>query len=121
MPTLHIYVASQVPADRQFLLQSQGSNVLIYAPTHIQLVARTYLLCKTSPKDRGLPGGDDYWNAFTTNTLQRPACPTTSWWSATDGKEESTHWTSIQWKYAVGAVGYAVAQGESTDISSNEP
>jgi hypothetical protein len=113
LPTLHIQVAPQVPADRIISLQRQGSEVMAHAPASIHLIGQTYILCQVSSTDRGTPGGYDYWQTLSTHTLQRPACPDMNGWA--NGQQVTTHWTIILWKYAIGAIGYEVAQGQFTD------
>jgi hypothetical protein len=109
---LHIHVASQVPANRLLSLQQQGSEVGVHAPTEVHLLYQTYILCQVSSTDRGTPGGD-YWQTLTTNRLQRPQCPQMSVWM--NGQWITKHWTVVLWKYAIGAVGYEVIQGQSTN------
>lgn len=116
LPTLRIYVAPQVPTDRMLSFQQKGSEVLIHAPAGTQFVEQTYILCKVSSADRGTPDGDFVsiysWQTLSTHTLQRPACPDISGWS--NGQRVTNSWTIVLWKYAIGAVGYEVAQGQST-------
>jgi hypothetical protein len=117
LPALHIQVVPQVPADHMLSLQQQGSAVVVQAPTDVHLVNQTYILCQVSSTDRGTPGGYDYWETLTTNTLQRPECPNISGWA--NGQRVTTHWATVLWKYAIGAVGYEVGQGQSTDAVTN--
>lgn len=115
LPALHIQVASQVPTDHMLSLQQQGSEVLVRAPTGLRLVGQTDILCQVSSTDRGTPAGYNYWQPLTTHTLQRPTCPDINGWA--NGQPVNTHWTAILWKYAIGAAGYEVAQGQSTDAA----
>jgi hypothetical protein len=114
LPTLHIHVAPQVPANRTLSLQQKGSEVVIHSPqSGIHLVNQTYILCQASSNSSDLqnanPGGYTYWQPLSTNTLQRPACTNVSVW--VNGKKTTTQDIIVQWKYAIGAVGYAVVQG----------
>jgi hypothetical protein len=112
LPALHMYVASQVPADRMLSFQQQGSEVMVHGPANLHLVNQTYILCHVSSSDRGTPGGYNDWQMLSTLTLHRPACPDISGWS--NGQRVTNRWTTVLWKYAVGAVGYEVIQGQST-------
>jgi hypothetical protein len=111
LPMLRIHVASQAPVDRMLSLQPQGSEVLVHAPTDVHLVARTYILCQLSSTGTITPGGYDYWEKLATNTLRRPNCPNDGGRAMVNGQWVTTHWTLVLWKYAIGAVGYAVVQG----------
>lgn len=123
LPVLHIHVASQVPADRMLSIQQESSVVRIHAPTGVQLVDQMYILCQSSPTDRGTPGGDPVgnasWHLLSAHTLQRPACLNSSGW--VNGQPVSTQWTSVLWKYAIGAVGYEVVQGQSVEPITSHP
>lgn len=116
LPTLHIQVAPQVPAGRMISLQRQGSEVMVRAPSGLHLIGQTYILCQVSSTDRGTPGGYDYWQTLSTHALQRPECPDINGW--VNGQQVTTHWTIVLWKYAIGAIGYEVAQGQFTDTLS---
>jgi hypothetical protein len=99
LPILQIHVTPQAPADRTLSLQQEGSEAVIDVPASIALLERTYILCQDSQRDLFADGDrPDIWNPLATRVLQRPACPA--------GEKV------VQWKYAIGAVGYVIAQGQ---------
>lgn len=100
LPTLHIHVISQIPTDRALSFQQQDTRVSIQAPADLRLVDQTYILCQDSSR-HSWPGGHEDWEPISTHTLQRPEC---------SGQGD---WTIVLWKYAIGAAGYAVVQGQS--------
>lgn len=100
LPTLHIYVAPQVPANRVLITQQEGSEVLIQGPSAMQLVAQNYVICQDAqhlPYPSGF--GHTIWKSLSTNVLPRPDCA-------------GNNLTFALWKYAVGAEGYEVVQGQ---------
>lgn len=111
LPVIHMHVASQPPTDRVLTLQQSATKATIQAPTGIQLVNRTYILCQDSPHDRW-PGGYDDWEVLSTSTLQRPDCAENSSSIWINGQRTTPQWKVVLWKYAIGAAGYAVAQGQ---------
>ncbi len=105
LPTLVISVMPQVPGDRIFSLQQEDSKVVIQAPSGLQLLDQTYVICQFDANHPWASGiGHDYWESLSTNVLQRPAC-------AGNGL------TFAQWNYAVGAAGYEVVQGQQGQYS----
>jgi hypothetical protein len=99
LPVLHLNVRPQTPSDRVFSLQQQDAEVMVQAPSDLHLVALAYVLCQDS-SDHSSPDGYNEWTQLATHTLQRPAC------------SEFGNWTATLWKYAIGAAGYAVVQGQ---------
>ncbi|HEY0753486.1 MAG TPA: hypothetical protein VGD98_05955 [Ktedonobacteraceae bacterium] len=109
LPVMHLLIATRVPADRVILLQRENSKAVVHAPTGVQLLAVTYMLCHSSAQNIDQPVGNDDWQPLASPTLERPNCPDTSWWS--NGQKVTVKWTIIVWDYAIAAPGYAVAQG----------
>lgn len=96
-PSLHIQVASNIPTDRHISLHRKGLQVIVDAPQNVQLVYKFIETC-------GDPGpgpavGNLDWEPLAKRIINSPGyligC------SAKD----------MQWQYAVGAVGYAIAAG----------
>lgn len=102
LPMLSIHVMPQIPSDRMLSLHQEASHVAIQAPAGLQLMSQTYILCQDS-SNHPFPGGYEVWEPLSTHTLSRPTC------------SEVGNWNVILWKYAIGAVGYAVVQGQSTN------
>lgn len=100
LPTLVISVMPQIPTDRTLVLQQESTQITIQAPSDIQLLDQTYEICQFAPNAPWASGtGHDYWESLSTNVLQRPGCA-------------GVGLTFAQWKYAVGAAGYEVVQGQ---------
>lgn len=113
IPTIRIYVSPQAPANRILTLHQEGSEILIDAPAGVQLVDQTYLECRDVSDHIDVAGDNhihgkpsDYWHPLLTKTLLKPACSILGPMFAPG--------TVVQWKYAIGAAGYAIVQGQST-------
>lgn len=101
LPMLHMQVEPQTPTDRMISLQQKNTHVAVDAPAGLHLMDQTYILCQDS-SGHAWPGGYEDWEALSSPTLQRPECSGIG------------NWTITVWKYAIGAAGYAVTQGQSS-------
>ncbi len=100
LPTLLLHVAPQVPADRTLSLQQEGSEVVIHAPSGLQVLGQSYVICQDAAQHPWASGtGHDYWKPLSAHALQRPPC-------------EGIDFSFAQWNYAAGAAGYEVVQGQ---------
>lgn len=100
LPTLLLHVTPQVPAGRILVTQQEGSEVVIQGPSAMQLVVQNYIICQDAqhlPWPSGF--GHTLWQPLSTNVLPRPDCA-------------GNTVTFALWKYAVGAEGYEVVQGQ---------
>jgi hypothetical protein len=91
-PTLHIDVASQIPADRVLTLQASGGSAIVTGPENVlsHLIYKDTYTCDDGRTD----GAQLMWTPMTRTVLHAPGCPAT-------------------WTYVVGAPGYAIASGRS--------
>lgn len=99
LPTLHLRIVPQVPADRILTLQQENSAAVIHAPLGIHLLDQTYLICQDAASNPWAAGSGHTWEPLSTNVLHRPDCT-------------GNGLTPAQWNYAIGAEGYEVAQGQ---------
>lgn len=101
LPTLSLSVTPQVPANRVLATQQEGSEVVIHASPGMQLVYQTYVICQDAQQHfwPAGTGGHALWNPLSTNMLSRPDCT-------------GANPIFALWKYAVGAEGYEVVQGQ---------
>lgn len=88
-PTVAILVSPQIPSDRFFSLQAQGSNVLVNAPDAV----RPHMVYFYTVNCLHGSGTNDGWDPLKTTVLQEPGCD-----------DSIRHWI-----YAVSAPGYAIA------------
>jgi hypothetical protein len=93
-PSLHIQVASKIPADRLLSVQRQGSHLTIDAPPSVQssLLYTDSSYCGNS--SFSTQGGQ--WRPVKGSMLQEPSC--------SGGP--------VRWTYAIGVPGYAIASGQ---------
>jgi hypothetical protein len=100
LPTLPLSITTQIPPDRILQLQQGNFEVGIRAPTGLQLLDRSYIICQDAA-NHALPlgTGHSYWESLATLVLHPLACA-------------GSNWTLKLWKYAVGAEGYEVVQGQ---------
>lgn len=102
-PSIQIEVASKVPAGRTISYHRVGPRVFIDAPQPVQYLYS--VSCSDSNNDGGSTGTGNFgWQALTKNVVGEPGCP---------GK-------NVQWAFAFGLPGYAIAQGNVT-FPGNDP
>jgi hypothetical protein len=104
-PTLYIHVAPQVPATKKLQLHQTDGGVLVEAPASLPLLAQTYSICRDASNHPWSSGtGHSYWEVASAHMINQPACA-------------GSNLILVQWKYAIGAVGYEVVQGQHGQYS----
>ncbi len=97
-PTLHIHVMSQVPTGKMLKIHQKNSGVVIDAPPGIHPLVQMYVICYGPIQAFAYGSGHNYWDTTSRNVLPEPEC--------------SGSVPVLQWKYAIGAEGYEVVQGQ---------
>ena len=101
-PSMQINVAPKVPANRMISYSRVGPRVFIHAAQPVQYL---YAVACSDYTGQGGTGSGNYgWQALTKNVVGEPGCP---------GK-------NVQWTFAFGLPGYAIAQGSVT-FPGNDP
>jgi hypothetical protein len=102
-PSMQIAVASKVPANRMISYRRVGTRIFIDVQQPVQYLYA--VSCMDYNNDGGSTGTGNYgWQALTKNVVGEPGCP---------GK-------NVQWRFAFGLPGYAIAQG-SVIFPGNDP